>query len=218
LDGWLGFEISAVVFPESTAPDVSGGRAVLRAAGGAVHACAGGDPAAWLRLDACAHTRLLALIAESSDFPVNDPTVVRPEVAPGIELRAALRGPLFGRLTVGLWIPLVRDDFYVELPDGTRRTVHQAFPVAGAASLEIGLGGPGSRRPARSSSARPGREARGHRAGRPGPRRRRGGLETADCLPNGGHVSRSSGVSVRDHMSAFPAWGVLRAPARAGSS
>lgn len=141
LDRWFALEASAVVFPESAAPDVSGGSAVLRAAGGALTVCAGGEPSGWLRLDACAHTRILALIAEGSGFPLNDPAVVRPEVAPGFELRAALRGPLFGRLTVGLWVPLVRDDFYVELPDGARRSVHRAFPVAGAVSLEIGLGG-----------------------------------------------------------------------------
>lgn len=141
LDRWIALEASAVVFPESAAPDVSGGSAVLRAVGGALSACAGGEPTGWLRLDACAHTRMLALIAEGSGFPLNDPAVARPEVAPGLELRAALRGPLFGRLTVGFWVPVVRDDFYVELPDGARRSVHRAFPVAGALSLEIGLGG-----------------------------------------------------------------------------
>jgi hypothetical protein len=126
--------------PHAVAADPSGGSLLLWMIGGGANACAGWTPRSPLRLEACLQLHAAAVVAKGRAFEADNAAYVRPEAWPGLEARARVSSSwLWGELVLGAGVPVVRDRFYLELPDGQQRTLHRAGSVLGWAALELGF-------------------------------------------------------------------------------
>ena len=136
--GWLGLELSAEAWPQAGLEDEAG-RATFSAYGGAIGACFDGVVDPLVELSACVRGHLIALLGEG-DFPLDSASFVRPLGWPSLELRAAITPrPWRFVFAVGVGIPLSRDQFFLELEDGSQRDLHRVAAAIGWIAVRIGI-------------------------------------------------------------------------------
>jgi hypothetical protein len=133
------FEVGGAVWIDHQVT-LPGGDASFSLAYGWIAVCPFDASLAGSTLTACLGPQVGSLRVAGAGFPSafrQEQAIV--SILAGARARRRFVGPLFGTAGLGITVPTLRDRFYYTDPQGVRREVFQASPVAGTGDLALGF-------------------------------------------------------------------------------